>query len=797
MMKRLMRPTPFKLAVVVALLFAGLHMVKVVSRSTWMPALDLLDTRMTDLKFKWRGPLPLSHKVALAAIDEKSVLALGRWPWDRGVFAAAMRNLAAAEPASVALDLIFADPQNSVPTEKIKALQDRLGSATPDPALTTPEGLQRSLAQVVEESGDLELGRVFAANPDLFVLGVILEPPNAQTQSKQAQWLQQIKGSSMKETWLFGEDGKLKPDGQPLATLRFEHTLPNVQGWLKEIAHGSRRFGFFTNLPDGDGTMRSHTPLLPVDGRLMPSLAFQAIAAAAHSRLFARRTLEQTIGEVAYFDDASVSEGGFSKPIQVPLDSFSRGKMLVNYIGGPKQWLDADDVGPDGKPLCQGVSCDAISLSDLVENKFDPANVKGKIVFVGATALGTFDQRITPLDNFIPGVFVHMNVAEDVITRRFLRHDWDFAIFESVILIFLGLIYGFLMPRLRLSFQVLQLPLIAVIYIGFNFLLFKNGYQLFLSTPLLEMATLTFALIVFQYLTVDKEKRQIRGAFQKYLTASVMEEMLQDPSKLQLGGVKKELTVFFSDIRGFTTLSEALSPVEVSKMLNEYLTPMTDLVFHHEGTLDKYMGDAIMAFWGAPIDQQDHALRACKTAIEMLQKLDVLRAGWKAQGKPDIDIGIGLNSGPISVGNMGSTRLFNYTVIGDDVNLASRLEGTNKTYGTRIILGEKTYLLVKGQVVARELGGVQVKGKLKPVTIYELRAMGTAPEAEAQVIATFESGLAAYRARRWDDAERCFHDVQKAWPGDGPSEKYLDDIADKRADPPPEGWDGTYVMKTK
>ena len=189
------------------------------------------------------------------------------------------------------------------------------------------------------------------------------------------------------------------------------------------------------------------------------------------------------------------------------------------------------------------------------------------------------------------------------------------------------------------------------------------------------MLLLSFSLTFLQYFSVDKEKRQVRSAFQQYLTRSVMEEMLADPTKLKLGGQKRNMTVFFSDIRGFTTLSEALPPDEVSKMLNEYLTPMTDLVFQYEGTLDKYMGDAIMAFWGAPSDQQDHALRACRTSLDMLAKLDALRAGWKAAGRPDIDIGIGVNSGNISVGNMGSTRLFNYTVIGDDVNLASRLEG--------------------------------------------------------------------------------------------------------------------------
>jgi adenylate cyclase len=338
---------------------------------------------------------------------------------------------------------------------------------------------------------------------------------------------------------------------------------------------------------------------------------------------------------------------------------------------------------------------------------------------------------------------------------------------------------------------------VGALYLVADMMLFRSGYLLSTIMPLSEIVVLSFSMIFFNYVVADREKRQVRTAFQYYLTKSVMEEMLKHPEKLKLGGDKRELTVLFSDIRGFTTISERLPPEELVRTLNEYLTPMTDLVFKHEGTLDKYMGDAIMAVWGAPLTQEDHALRACAAAVEMLEKLKELCKRWAEQGRPLIDIGIGINSGHMAVGNMGSDMRFDYTVMGDNVNLGSRLEGTNKEYGTRIIISEFTFALVKGKVVARELGSVRVKGKKKPVGIYELRGIGAPQGQEAQAIELFSQGLLAYRARDWDGAEKALRAVEAAWPGDGPTSHYLDDIAEKRASPPAEGWDGVYEMKHK
>ncbi len=785
---RLLKPSAFKLALLVGVVFAGVHVARVATG--WhLRFLDLLEEKAIDVKFQVRGSLPLSHQVAIAAIDEKSIRAYGLWPWSRAVFSRAIEHLDEAGVGAIALDMAFTDPDRNNAYGTFAALKEKLPN---DPQLAEVRGvIERAMA----EAPDAAMARAVEKSADKLVLGVISTPVEDVANVPDAirrDWERQLAKSAIAGTVALGSGGRYKPE--PPAVSRSLPVLGTnadvIEGWVPELGAGGKNFGLLNIVPDDDGTLRHYAPVVRLKDAFFPSLAVQAVATAFHSPVLPTRFGDLGLEQVAVFTDGK-------EPTGIPVDPFHKAEALINYVSSEDAWLGVDDHDAKGEPVCHGHGCDRLSLSDVVDGHFDPEVVKGKVVFVGATALGTFDQRVTPFDSFCPGVFVHMNVAEDLLSRRTIEHPGQTTLLEAAMLLLIGLLFGLLVPRLSLSNQLGVFPVSAAVFLIGNQVAFKYGEQLITVTPLMELAVLTFGVVFFQYMTTDREKRQVRSTFQHYLTESVMEEMLQDPSKLKLGGQKRELTVFFSDIRGFTTLSEMLPPDEVSKLLNEYLTPMTDLVFENLGTLDKYMGDAIMAFWGAPAEQPDHALRACKTAVTMLEKLDQLRAQWRAHGRPDIDIGIGLNSGHISVGNMGSNRLFNYTVIGDDVNLASRLEGTNKTYGTRIILGENTFAAVKGKVVARELGGVMVKGKKKPVTIYELRGMGTPSAADAEVIATFERGLAAYRARNWDEAVLCFKAVLDRWPHDGPSEKYLDDIDDKRANPPPAGWDGVYVMKTK
>jgi adenylate cyclase len=315
--------------------------------------------------------------------------------------------------------------------------------------------------------------------------------------------------------------------------------------------------------------------------------------------------------------------------------------------------------------------------------------------------------------------------------------------------------------------------------------------------PVLTMLAIYLGITVYRYIKEEREKKKIRGAFQYYLTASVINEMLKDPTKLKLGGDKKDLSVLFSDIRGFTTISEKLTPEELVHLLNEYLTAMTNIVFQYDGLLDKYMGDAIMAVFGAPLSQPDHAQRACLTALGMLSELQRLQKKWQEEGRPILNIGIGINTGDMVVGNMGSEMRFDYTVMGDNVNLGSRLEGINKEYGSNIVISEFTYNAIKEAMCCRELDYVRVKGKKLPVRIYELLDEKKNENKWKELITNFEEGLTLYRAARWDEAIDIFQKALSIRPEDGASRLYIERCRNLKEEPPAQPWDGVFTMTRK
>jgi adenylate cyclase len=320
-----------------------------------------------------------------------------------------------------------------------------------------------------------------------------------------------------------------------------------------------------------------------------------------------------------------------------------------------------------------------------------------------------------------------------------------------------------------------------------------------LGIPVAQMLGMFGVATTWRFVHEEREKRRARETFSRFLAPSVVEEVLAQEGALRLGGEKRELTVLFSDIRGFTGISERLDPHVLLELLNEYLTPMTDIIVSgHEGTLDKYIGDAIMAFWGAPRPQPDHALRACRAALAMVERLEALRSRWRERGLPDIDVRIGINTGPMSVGFVGSEdRFYNYTVLGDAVNLASRLEGANREYGTRILLGEEARAQAGDAVVTRPLDRVRVKGKRQTVMIHELLCLSPAPPHLAAFLGQFDLGLAAYRAQQWDEAMARFREADQLRGGDPPSRVYLARCEAVRRAPPGPEWDGVFEMKSK
>jgi adenylate cyclase len=357
---------------------------------------------------------------------------------------------------------------------------------------------------------------------------------------------------------------------------------------------------------------------------------------------------------------------------------------------------------------------------------------------------------------------------------------------------------GLIIPRMRAVSGAFVAFIIVIAFICVNlFAFFHFNIWLTLVYPVLTMITIYLGITLYHYIKEEREKKKIRGAFQYYLTASVINEMLKDPTKLKLGGDKKDLSVLFSDIRGFTTISEKLTPEELVGLLNEYLTAMTNIVFKYDGLLDKYMGDAIMAVFGAPLDQPDHARRACLTALEMMEELHNLQKKWEAEERPILNIGIGINTGDMVVGNMGSEMRFDYTVMGDMVNLGSRLEGINKEYGSNIIISEFTHNVVQDSMSCRELDWVRVKGKNKPVKIFELLGEKKDAAGFKYLITTFEKGLMLYREAKWDEAMESFRQVLTIRADDFASGMYIDRCKSLKEQPPPQPWDGVFTMTRK
>jgi len=422
------------------------------------------------------------------------------------------------------------------------------------------------------------------------------------------------------------------------------------------------------------------------------------------------------------------------------------------------------------------------SVADIVDGVVPPERLRGKLVFVGATALALYDTWRSPFDPALPGVEIHATAADNILSRRFLSRPLWLSVAELGVLLFLGPILAYAVSRARLALGLAAaVLLLGVTWLG-DFLAFREGLLVRSALFYGEIAVVVLSAYVLLYFRVYKDRKRLRNTMGHYLAPTVLEEVLRDQSKLQLGGEKRELTVLFSDIRGFTALAEAIDARDLVTLLNEYFTPMTDVVLRHLGTFDKYMGDALMAFFGAPKRMPDHALRACRAAADMRDELSRLNAGWHERGLPQVQIGIGLNTGPMAFGNMGSRRLFNYTVVGDHVNLAARIEGTSKLFGATIVVSESTARAAGGEFLFRRLGAVWVAGKSEPVEVWELVARASEEAALAPWLAAFREGLALFEARDLDGAEAAFRRASALRP-DPAAEAYLARIGEVREAP--------------
>lgn len=452
-------------------------------------------------------------------------------------------------------------------------------------------------------------------------------------------------------------------------------------------------------------------------------------------------------------------------------------RFLVNFVGKPQSFKYH-------------------SFADVVKGRVKSDAFKDKLVLVGSTSPDMHDDYFVPTSNgkAMPGVEVHANALQTMLTQRFLAPVS--ATWVVLVIFVLCLLTAFLVHKWQLWAGLASLGLILLnVFVAIA--LFERGVIWDLIFPPLSILGSFVSGLSYYYLVERKEKRKAIGAFSKYVSPILVQQIMKHPERLKLGGERRRITVFFSDIRGFTDISEKLSPEGLVLLLNEYLSAMTEVILRNKGLVDKYIGDAIMAFWGAPLDEEQHAELACWSALEMRDRLKVLQEEWKGKNLPHFDVGMGLNTGDAVVGNMGSVDRFDYTAMGDTVNLSSRLESLTKQYGVGILLSHATQQVIQAGFVTRELDLVAVKGKKEPVAIYELVGKkGEVAQRELDLIDHFEDGLKLYKKRKWNDAIKEFERALKLRQ-DKPSELFIERCHAFLKSPPPKDWVGVWVMTTK
>ena len=528
---------------------------------------------------------------------------------------------------------------------------------------------------------------------------------------------------------------------------------------IREIQETAAGLGYFNKYPDADGMVRSTILFVNYKDGLYPALSLATLCQA----------LKIKRNEIKITKDYVIL--GSKK--RIPVEEGAR--MWVNYVG-------------------KGKSFRHISFVNVLKGRIGEGYFKDKIVLLGGSAEGLFDITSNPFDPTYPAVEIHANIIHSVLEESYMTKAPEVVGLITVFMmsIMIGLFSSFFSLKKGIFALVFLLSGYVVASIG---LFEAKNLWIEMVSPCSSLVATFASVWLWRFSVEQKKKEEVKGLFSRYVNKNVVEKLVANPGSFKLGGERMKLSVLFSDICGFTSMSERLQPEEVVSLLNEYFTAMNEIIFRNNGTLDKFIGDAIMVIYGAPMIYPEHAQKAVITALEMRKKLKELQEAWKDKGGEVIDIGIGINTGEIVVGNIGSNIQTNYTVIGDEVNLASRLEGLTRNYpDVGIIISKATYQDIKDIVVARELDTIRVKGKLKPVVIYEpLGLIGEVDTEKIRLINIFLSGLMLYRAKRWAEAGKIFESILS----DGPARMYYTRCQEYIAMPPRDDWDGVYTYKTK
>ena len=741
-------------------------------REDIFPNLRRVSTLFTDAKFRARGPQPPKNKIVIVEIDSPSIEALGRWPWHRDITALLVAKTFELGAKTIGLDMVFSEPDKRVPDELASALQ------------------KNNLADVATEfETDPHLEKVIRIFSDKLVLGWTTEAfcqPGYDGHDKcpvnNPDAIATHPADFAKFACTKMEMPGFDPKKTPVSS--FVTLIPNIPMFQTTAKHA----GYFNAFQDPDGYIRRSSLLMMGNSKAYPSLPLE----------MARVGMGEELG-VVFNNDQLVESINFEKSgRKLPVTPL--GVMEVNFRGPSRTFTYVSAID---------VLSEESTIKDELNNKLvgkSKQEVFGDAyVLIGLSALGVFDMRAFPFDSNTPGVEGHATILDNILTGDSIINTtmangskWIFCL-----MIIVAIFFAYLAQRLE-AIPALILWLAAFGTFGLFDLkvLFQNNQNWNTSFFYLEMFTICVITLAAKYILEEKNKKFIRGAFTKYVAPAVVDSILKDPSKLSVGGVKKDLTIMFSDIRGFTTFSERLDAKTLAALLNDYLGIMTNIVFANNGTLDKYIGDAIMAFWGAPLDQPKHAADAATTAVNMMKALKENKQRYKEQFGVDINIGVGVNSGIVSVGNMGSQNNFAYTVIGDHVNLASRLEGLTKAYGVNILTTRFTmdHIAESGAALPlhRVLDSVKVKGKKQAVELIELLDR----ECQEKGLELFQEGRRLYTQQKWDaaiEALTAANVILSPTPEkmDTPCKEFIERCGEFKKNPPAQDWDGSWEMHTK
>ena len=709
------------------------------------PYVNEIQEQIYDTQVRLTAPGGIDPNIVIVAIDEASLQAEGHWPWTRDKLALLVRQVFEYGAVVTGFDVVFPERDESVDLLTLKEL-----AAEPADA----QFLQRLEQFEPQLNRDHLFAEALSAGPTVVAYYFLLD-----------------------------ENASFETGSLPYPAFDYDESLakslrlPRAYGFssnLPELMAGAFSAGFISNpLIDEDGIVR-RAPLL----HEYQNSAYESLSLAMAATFLDDISLPVFISAPKLAEGYPPLEAVELGGRQIPLDA--QGAVLVPYRG------------PAG-------SFNYISASDIMNGTLeDPGLLNGAVAIIGATAPGLQDLRSTPFGSVYPGVEIHANVLSGILNDGFRWQPAYALAVELIAVAVLGLIMALVLPMLSAVLATLLTAFMLSLVIGFNYYMWEVQMQVLpLAATLLTVSWIYLLNMVFGYFFETRTKQHMNDLFGQYVPPDLVTEMAHDPQNYSLASEKRDLSVLFSDIRGFTTISESLDAIELSELLNYFLTPMTEIVHVTHGTIDKYMGDAIMAFWGAPVRDAGHAANAVKAGLAMLEALKKLNVEMEAEGKQPIKIGVGINSGPMSVGNMGSKFRRAYTVLGDAVNLGSRLEGLTKYYGVDLLVSEATKKEAD-RYLYREIDRVRVKGKTEPITMYDTQGLQGEVSAEwAERAARFETALEMYRDQDWDGAEDALKKLQEGEPDSILYGLYRQRVDHFRSQPPSADWDGVFTHESK